>query len=301
MSSIAVFLVFSVKIEDLRELMKPFLEPIQLGQQRSILAFQHNKPHFETPWHFHPQHELTFIEESIGTKFIGDYVGAYEPGELVLLRSNLPHCWKNHIQENGKSVSTVVQWNKGIFAKVPELNPLFEMLTAASKGIIFNKKEIGPLIPDMKTLPLCSGHELYVQLLDLLMGLSSCSYKTLSEARFIDDIPMEFSSRMAKIHEFVEAHYSRKIYLKELSDLVNMSEQSFSRFFTKMMGRPFFTFLNEYRVNMASRMLIDTDWSVSQIGYSCGYDSLPFFHKQFNKFKKETPSRYRKKYHKKNQ
>lgn len=276
--------------------MKPFLEPIQLGKQQSILAFQYDKPHFETPWHFHPQHELTYIEESIGTKFIGDYVGAYEPGELVLLRSNLPHCWKNHVQQDGKSVSIVVQWNKGVFAKVPELVALFDMLTAASKGIIYNKVEIGPLIPVLKELPLLTGHKLYVQFLDLLVRLSGCTYRTLSEASFIDDLPLEYGSRMAKTHEFVEAHYGRKIYLKELADLVNMSEQSFSRFFSKMMGRPFFTFLNEYRVNMASRMLIDTDWSVSQIGYTCGYESLPFFHKQFNKFKGESPSRYRRKY-----
>jgi transcriptional regulator GlxA family with amidase domain len=75
-----------------------------------------------------------------------------------------------------------------------------------------------------------------------------------------------------------------------------MSEQSFSRFFSKMMGRPFFTFLNEYRINIASRMLIDTDLSVAQIGFTCGYESLPFFHKQFSKFKNESPQKFRKKH-----
>ena len=279
--------------------MKPILEQIPLGKENSILAFRFSNKGFNTPWHFHPQHELTYIEESNGTKFIGDYVGPYEPGELVLLRSSLPHCWKNHLQQTGRAVSTVVQWNKGIFTKIPELAPLFEMLTSASKGIIFQQEEVEPFIPAVKWLPSLTGNELYIQLLSLLVQLSACTYKTLSEASFIDDLPTEYSSRMATIHDFVEMNYSRKIYLKELADLVSMSEQSFSRFFSKMMSRPFFTFLNEYRINMASRMLLDTDWSVSQIGFSCGYESLPFFHKQFNKFKGETPSVYRKKYHKK--
>ena len=56
--------------------MKPVLEKIDLARQQSIVVFRHEKQNFETPWHFHPQHELTYIEESVGTKFIGDYVGA---------------------------------------------------------------------------------------------------------------------------------------------------------------------------------------------------------------------------------
>ena len=47
------------------------------------------------------------------------------------------------------------------------------------------------------------------------------------------------------------------------------------------------------RVIMYAR---DTDWSVAEIGFSCGYESLPFFHKQFNKFKGESPSKYRKRH-----
>ena len=66
-----------------------------------------------------------------------------------------------------------------------------------------------------------------------------------------------------------------------------MSEQSFCRFFSKMMGRPFFTFLNEYRINMASHMLLDTDWTVAEISFAAGFESPAFFHKQFNKYKKD--------------
>lgn len=276
--------------------MKPVLEQIRIGREQSILAFNFNKKNFDAPWHFHPQHELTYIQQSVGTKFIGDYVGPYNPGELVLLRSNLPHCWKNNVQQEEPSISTVVQWNKGIFHKAPELRSLFNMITAASKGIIFDYKDSSSIASQLQELPLLSGDELYIRLLGLLINLSHCNYQTLSENSFTDDLPTEFSNRMSKIHEFVESNYHRKIYLKELAKLVNMSEQSFSRFFSKMMGRPFFSFLSEYRINMASRMLIDTDWPVSQIGYNCGFESLPFFHKQFNRYKQLTPSRYRKKY-----
>ncbi|MGC6429795.1 MAG: AraC family transcriptional regulator [Jejuia sp.] len=276
--------------------MKPILEPIHLERHESITGFIYDKTNFETPWHFHPQHELTYIEESFGTKFIGDYVGPYQPGELVLLRSKLPHCWKNETQDTGRSKSLVIQWNKGIFTHVPELTPVFNMLKTASKGIIFNKDEVATLLPKFKALVDLEGHRLYINLLSLLVELSKCSHTTLSEASFIDDLPSEYSRRIGKVHDFVEANYSKKIYLKQVAGLVNMSEQSFSRFFNKMMGRSFFTFLNEYRVNIATRMLIDSDDTVSQIGFSCGYESLPFFFKKFGETHGMSPAKYRKKH-----
>tara|TARA_R110002072_G_scaffold81897_1_gene187238 strand:- start:118181 stop:119029 length:849 start_codon:yes stop_codon:yes gene_type:complete len=276
--------------------LKPILEPLPLGEQKSIIGFCFDKKDFETPWHFHPQHELTFIEESVGTKFIGDYVGGYQPGELVLLRSNLPHCWKNNTEHPTNSKSFVVQWNMGIFPAVPELESIHQLMKFASKGLIFDKAEVEHLIPIIKTFPILSGQALYIQLLNLLSELSNATYSTLSAASFTDDIPSEYGSRMAKIHDFVAVNYGRKIYLKELADLVSMSEQSFSRFFTKMMGRPFFTFLNDYRVNIAARMLLDSDESIAQIGFACGYESLPFFHKKFNEAFGISPAKYRKKY-----
>lgn len=276
--------------------MKPELEQIKLRKRSSILVFEYIKKHFDALWHFHPQYELTYILESSGTKFIGDYVGPYASGELLLLRSNLPHCWKNHRKEGQVSRSLVIQWNKGIFAKVPEMQSVFDMFLRASRGIQFAAEDIDKILPDLEKLKDLEGQELYVSLLEILMKLSNFQGTTLSEASFIDDLPYESSDRMSRIHDFVESHYHKKIRIHQLADLVNMSEQSFSRFFSKMMGRPFFTFLNEYRINMAAKMLIDTEEPVAQIGYACGYDSLPLFHKQFNKFKNETPHKFRKKY-----
>lgn len=276
--------------------MRPILEQIGLGKEKSVLAFNYSAEYFDTPWHFHPQHELTYIDSSVGTKFIGDYVGAYEPGELVLLRSGMPHCWKNHLQEGIPAESTVIQWNKGIFTHIPEMIPVLGLMRIAARGLIFEKAAVAPIIPQVKRLPLLSGAALYLALLQVLVHLSSCPFDILSDAAFEDELPSEYNSRMAKIHEFVEANYQRKIQLREPAELINISEQSFSRFFSKMMGRPFFTFLNEYRINMAARMLIDTELPVAQIGYACGYDSLPFFYKQFQKFKNCSPLKFRERY-----
>ena len=277
--------------------MKPILESIKLRRDQSISAFRYDEPNFETPWHFHPQHELTYIEESRGTKFIGDFVGPYQPGEWVMVRSNVPHCWKNIREDSSTARSIVLHWNPGIIARVPEFDTLFALFDQAAHGVIFSTTQASRHHELLIKLATMSGKELYLNMLQLLCELSLCDYTKLSGRRFIDDIPKEFTRRMTTVHSFIEKHCHRKIYLKEVAELVNMSEQSFSRFFSKMMGRSFFTFLNEFRINMASRMLIDTGRPVSSIGYACGYESLPFFYKQFKKYKGTSPSKYRKNYH----
>lgn len=273
--------------------MKPILEPIHLGHQHSIVGFSYDQKNFITPWHFHPQHELTYIEESSGTKFVGDYVGAYEPGELVLLRSNLPHCWKNRPAQGVRARSIVIQWNTGVIPHVPELAGVREMLGVAARGILFEEAAGKGLLPRIRRFPRLSGPDQYLQLVTILLELASASYTTISEAGFETDLPSEYGNRMTSIHEFIELNHNRRIYLREVAEKVHMSEQSFSRFFTRMMGRSFFTFLNEYRINMAARMLSDTDESVARIAYACGYESLPFFHRKFGELHGMSPGTYR--------
>lgn len=278
--------------------MKPIFEEVALDAGKTILAFQYHKKDFEISWHFHPQYELTFIEESVGTKFIGDYIGPYEPGELVLLKSNLPHCWKNNIDESTSSISTVIQWEKNIYSNVPELESVFEMFRAASRGLIFDEVGIQSLIPDIKNLINLGKAQLYSSLLNILVKLTQIKSNTLSKSGLFEDLSYEYNSRIQRVHEFVENEYHRKIYLKELAEKVNMSEQSFSRFFTKTMGRSFFSFLNDYRINIANRLLVDTEKPIAQISYACGYESPSFFFRQFQKRNNCTPLKYRMSYRK---
>lgn len=274
--------------------MKPVLENINADKESSILTFKYSSQNFDTPWHFHPQFELTYIEKSFGTKFIGDYVGSYKPQELVLVGSNLPHCWKNSQNKNTLSESIIVQWNKNSLAKIPELKNVFELLKKANRGLIFSKQTSKKIKPELNKILKLNNEEKYLQLLKILIILTKESYIFLSEGNFNDELANNHQDRIGKIHHFVDKHYQKKIHLLEVATIVGMSEQSFSRFFSKLMGRPFFSYLNEYRINIASRLLLDTDMSVSEIGYSCGYESLPFFYKQFKKVKNETPFKYRK-------
>jgi len=53
-------------------------------------------------------------------------------------------------------------------------------------------------------------------------------------------------------------------------------------------------YLNSYRIEKASRKLLNTDMSVTSVAFSCGFNDLSYFIKTFKAIKGITPAKYRK-------
>ncbi len=67
------------------------LEPVAA----SFVVKELSEPHFDPNWHFHPHYQLFLVEEGTGTRFIGDSIKPFGPGDLVFLGPNLPHLWRS--------------------------------------------------------------------------------------------------------------------------------------------------------------------------------------------------------------
>ena len=63
------------------------------------------------------------------------------------------------------------------------------------------------------------------------------------------------NDRLNKVYLFIENHFDEKVTLKDIASEVNMGSESFSRFFSESMNKPFFSFLNEFRIKKACKML----------------------------------------------
>ena len=73
--------------------MEPDLEVVQIRRGESFKAWSHGYPFRTVRWHFHPEYELHHVVATSGRYFVGDFIGAFEPGNLVLTGPNLPHNW----------------------------------------------------------------------------------------------------------------------------------------------------------------------------------------------------------------
>ena len=276
--------------------MKAVFEPISNSLNQSLHYRVFEKLEFETPWHYHPEWELTFITESTGIRSVGNSIQTYQPGELVLLGPNLPHCWKTNRSTEQLAKSTVIQFNKNLLGdgwlEKEEFSTIKKMLEKSNYGLIFNEvtaKYIGDKMVLMKDM---SPIFKLMEAIKLLQQLSLEKYEVLSlGARF--NVNSLVSNRVKKIIDFVDKNYQDKIDAAQLGDLVFMTPVSFSKFFKKTFNKTFTSYLNEYRVSKACQLLKESDISVEQIAFETGYPNLSFFHRQFKLFTNKTPAQYR--------
>ncbi|MEL6415752.1 MAG: hypothetical protein AAFQ15_12510, partial [Pseudomonadota bacterium] len=87
----------------------------------------------------------------------------------------------------------------------------------ALRALIFETAAATPGVGEIEEtlkFPSYQDADLYMALLKILMQLVEIPYKSLSQTDFTEDLPVEYA-RMARIHDFVERQYARKIYLKE--------------------------------------------------------------------------------------
>jgi len=275
--------------------MKAILENIALEQEASVLAYVYKAENFDVPLHFHPEYELVYIVTGTGTRYVGDRIEPFEKGDLVLLAPNITHCWRNEIGSTSYCESLVIQWKSSLVDDHTELADLKPLLNDSPRGLKFEASE--SLVHLMTATIENRGINQYIRFLQLLHQLSKSKDK-----RFIcstirsQEISPTTSERLNTVFNFIENNYQNRIQLQSLASLVGLAESAFSRFFSKAMGKPFFTFLNEYRIQRACKLLQEKDVTVSEACFMSGFDSLPFFHRQFKKFKSITPYQYRKQF-----
>lgn len=276
-------------------------EITQLNRGDSFIVNERIKDDFDFPIHFHPEFELNFIYRGKGVRrIIGDHSDNIGDVELVLVGPNLTHGWELdkctckeiyeitvHIQNDLLDESLL---SRRIFKKIRD------MLNRSKHGILFSEKTTLEIMPRLMVLPKIVGMQYFLEFISILEHLASSENQTLLSTQFSENHDFQNSNNIKKVYEFIQNNFHRKITLEEISELVNMSQASFNRFIKKRTGKTFSNYVNDTRISYATRWLIETDKSISEISYECGFNNLANFNRVFKKAKRCTPSEFREEY-----
>jgi AraC-like DNA-binding protein/ligand-binding sensor protein len=101
------------------------------------------------------------------------------------------------------------------------------------------------------------------------------------------------ASALRKADRYIWENYTRKISLQEIAEASGLSAPYFSTIFKDEMGENLSSYLNRLRVEKASRMLLETDLSLSEIAGSCGFEDQSWFSKIFKSYTGMSPGKYR--------
>ncbi|MDX2284579.1 MAG: AraC family transcriptional regulator [Bacteroidia bacterium] len=286
--------------------MKSALRKSPIPQDQIFVARELRDPYFDPNWHFHPEYQLFAVLEGTGTRFVGDQIQPFGPGELVFTGPDLPHLWRSDeayfAPGSGLSVhGIVVYFHADLlgspFAEKREARKLRDLLGHARRGIEAGPATGARLIPMMRQLPHCEGFEgvlLLLQILDLLSRapdlrlIAGENYSNLNEE--------QDTRRMNDVHQYVMLNFRGRLSLEAAAAIASMSPAAFSRYFKARASKNFSAFVSEVRIGHACRLLLEDRLSVIQISYECGFRTLSNFNRQFKAITGKSPRAYKQAY-----
>ena len=104
---------------------------------------------------------------------------------------------------------------------------------------------------------------------------------------------MRYQAEMLKAAQFLREHAREPVRISDLARASGLSEYHFQRVFKNVVGQPPYAYLTRVRVDLARRLLISTDLSVSEIAGLAGYGDARGLIDNFKKYTGETPARFR--------
>ncbi|MEY4980212.1 MAG: HTH-type transcriptional regulator YesS [Pseudomonadota bacterium] len=287
------------------ELEHEFVRSPNLGYELSsdvgfVRCLSHGFPTPLARWHYHDEYELHLITSTSGKVFVGDWIGSFQAGHLVLTGPRLPHNWVSMDMPEGGVAQRdlVIQFTHEPLAhaaeNIPELREVLPLLERAKNGIeFFGLSEVAE--QHWHRVKHARGLRRLTAFCDYLADLAACTdYRLLSSVQLQCD---DDDTSINQIHDVVSRITDRladEHSAKALAIEMGMSESRFSRFFRKATGNTFTDFVNRVRISRACQLLMDTDQPVSQICYEVGFNNVANFNRRFLEIKGMTPTEFRK-------
>lgn len=273
-------------------------EVTPLSQGDCLLVFDRIKSHFDFPVHFHPEYELNFIFNATDAeRIIGDHKSSINEFELVLVGPNVYHGWNNGQCKSEKIHEITIQFHRDLIHQNllsrNMMKPIQELLTNASRGILFSDATARMITPQLQQLSKYNGMEAFIGLLSILHLLSISENQKLLCSQPLDTPDFANSDRLRIVCHYIDQNYHEKIKVNEVARMLNMTETTLSRLMKQRTGKSFVGFLNDYRIGFATRWLTETNQSVAEIAFRCGFHNISNFNRIFKKNKGCTPGEYR--------
>ena len=256
--------------------------------------------------HYHPEHQLTLFVSGEGTCFIGNKVERFKAGDVFLIGKNVPHVFKSdqiyYDSESNLKSSCITIFIKDEtfgreFFEIPEMAHIKRLLEAALKGIKVygtDKQKASEIILAIKD---SDGFIRFRQLLDVLDLLATSeNLQILSSVQYSSPSSATEHERINDVFRHISTHFQQEILLDEIAEIANMTVNSFCRYFKQRTRKTFTDFLNEFRIEYASKLVAGSTQNFVSIAIDSGYNNTSYFNRKFKQITGLSPMEYRKKF-----
>lgn len=250
-------------------------------------------------WHHHPEFELTLTLNSRGERFIGDHIGSYDDGDLVLIGPNLPHTWssRERLDASLPHVALVMwfhpDWAAPLGGVFSELRSIAHLLERAKAGLKFSTPVAAGARPLIEALFRRPPAERLISLIAVLSYLTrDDAAEPLSSLLAVAPATGD-RSRLDRVLDHIHTHYDQALSLSGLADIAALSPSGLQRLVRRHTGTTISLYVMRLRIGQACALLSGTERPIAHIAADVGYESLANFNRQFKALKAMTPRDYR--------
>jgi AraC-like DNA-binding protein len=254
-------------------------------------------------FHWHELLEFVYIlQGSINVVVDGNTYHAVQ-GDIVIINSGAIHGFLD--AASGTVISTY-QTGLEFFEQNPvDLRDDVSLKLVFSRRTFINHRDDKELHKRLEGLLLSVREEYYAKKKGFHLAIRAKLYDLalifLREIPEPESRPGELAGRkynhqiLERVFSFIHGSFSNPgITLEQAADVAALSKFYFTRYFKQQTGQTFHSYLSRVRINKAEEYLAESDLSIIDIAYLCGFSSLKTFNRLFKTYTGTSPSSYRK-------
>lgn len=275
-----------------------YLEIPELDKEFPFRILVNDGDILTTP-HWHREVELIYVIKGTISLGIDDVPYKLSEGEIAFIGGGLIH----YVLASPGSERPVYQFDLNYFTagnkENLDLQKLFsELLPVSPQWGESDEIAIRTLLEamnhEMKTQQIGYQFALKARLFELIQRLLRDIPKQVKQPKKINKLAtQDVLEKLDEIFNFVEEHYQEALTLQDIAEVAGYSSFYFTKFFKKNTGKTFLTFLNDYRIDKAKWLLINSDLPVSEIIAQTGFESNKTFYRLFKGSMAMAPLEYR--------
>ena len=254
------------------------------------------------PMHWHGEFELNRILQGSGEFFCGDRHFHAAAGDIILVPPNMLHA--AYPADSGELVYQAFVFHASLLGASGSDRATLECILPIVNGTLTPSGPIRPDSPQYEVFKSASDRIftcafgnlpqldllLKSELLRFFWGLNQ-SVPAFSE----ENGAISYSELIRPALEYMQKNYQEAITIDRLAGLVHLSKSYFMGCFKRAVGIGAIEHLTHLRINAACDALNNTNRKISEIAFSCGYNNLSNFNRQFRQIAGCSPKEYRKK------
>lgn len=242
--------------------------------------------------HWHPELELDYVLRG-GVDFtINGRPQMLTAGECLFLNSGVLHTARQR-EDMESALIMVVVFRPSLFAKEHPDSGFLRYFSGSEESLVWDGASEEVVLALERLAGLREGEYGYE-----LMCLSEISRIWLYASRRMQQGGQRNDGGAAhgpvkKMLAYIHDHYQEKITIDQLTAFAGVSRTQCYSHFKQYTGLSPVAYLNDYRLSRAAALMLETECSVTEAGYACGFGDSSYFVKLFRQRFGVPPMRYR--------